>query len=134
MPTSTERQLAHLRQRFEHQAQDLGRLSFLLKGSLLQRRKQCNSPGCACHSDPAKWHGPYWQWTSKLKGKTLTRVLTADQVRRYRAWMDNARRFEAIVQELYAISTRADQLLSTQERPAPQLRGRASRRRSRSQT
>ena len=133
MPTSTERQLERLRERFEHQAQDLGRLSFLLKGSLLQRRKQCNSPGCACHSDPTKWHGPYWQWTSKLKGKTVTRVLTEGQVRRYRAWMDNARRFEAIVRELHAISTRADQLLRAQERPAPQLRGRASSGLSRSQ-
>jgi len=129
-----ERRLARLRARFEQQAHELVRMGFLLKGSLLQRFKQCSSAGCACHRDPAKWHGPYWQWSTKAQGKTVTRMLSEEQVSRYRRWMENGRRFEEIVQDLYDLSAQADQVLKTQERqpaaPKQRARGRPPRSRS----
>ena len=33
-------------------------------------------------------HGPYYQWTRKIKGKTKTTLLTAEQMDRYRPWFD----------------------------------------------
>lgn len=106
-------------------------MGFLLKGSLLQTYKRCSSAGCACQSDPLRLHGPYWQWTSKVKGKTVTRALSPVQVSRYRDWMENAKRFEEIVQELYELSAQANQLLRTQERHSAELKKPAPRRRSR---
>jgi hypothetical protein len=132
MSNTHERQLARLRARFQDHAHELAQIGFLLKGSLLQRFNTCGSAGCACHSDPSKRHGPYWQWTSKVKGKTVTRLLTDEQVRRYREWMDNARRLDEIVGELYELSAQADQLLQEGERQAPGAKRRAPRRRSRS--
>jgi hypothetical protein len=32
---------------------------------------KCGQPQCACHRDPAKRHGPYFEWTYKAKGKTV---------------------------------------------------------------
>lgn len=132
MPQHPERQLARIRAHFEQHAQELTCVGFLLKGSLLERFKRCSSAGCACQVDPAKRHGPYWQWTGKVRGKTVTRILRSDEVPRYREWMANAQRFETIVQNLYELSAQADQVLRAQERQAAGNEARASRGRPRS--
>ena len=33
----------------------------------------CGTPSCRGRADPPQMHGPYWQWTAKIDGKTLTR-------------------------------------------------------------
>jgi len=118
MAAHPERQLARLRARMYEKARQLPELGFLLKGSLLQRFKRCSSAGCACHDDPPRLHGPYWQWTAKVDGKTVTRVLSEDQVERYRTWMDNGQQFEQIAKELFELSTQADAVLRGLEREA----------------
>jgi hypothetical protein len=115
---STERQLARLRARFEQHARELAECGFLLKGSVLQTSNRCGSAGCGCQSDPAKRHGPYWQWTRKVKGKTVTRAVDPDEVDRYREWLENGKRFEEIVAKLFEISVQADELLREQQRQA----------------
>jgi hypothetical protein len=111
MATHPERELARLRAELEAQAQELSRVGFRFKGSLVKRYKQCGSARCACKADPPHLHGPYWQWTSKVKGKTVTRLLREEEVGRYREWMENARRFEEITQTLQALSDEADRIL-----------------------
>lgn len=130
MPARPERQLARLRARFEERARELGRIGFLLRGSIVQTYKRCSSQGCGCQSDPEKLHGPYWQWNGKINGKLTSRALTEEQVGRYREWMDNARRFEEIVQELYQVSTEANEVLRKLERQ-PKERAPLGRRRPR---
>ena len=134
MPATTERQLARLRARFDQHAQGLGQIGFLLKGSVLQTYRRCGSAGCGCQSDPSRMHGPYWQWTHKVKGKTVTRALTEEQVSRYRQWMENAKEFEETVRDLYEISAQANELLRTQERQPPQPKESPTRRGSRSRS
>ena len=55
----------------------------VLPGSITQRRTRCGRRNCACHADPPRLHGPYWQWTRKIAAKTICRWLTADQHRDY---------------------------------------------------
>jgi hypothetical protein len=116
MSTTTERKLARLRARFEDRAQELARIGFILKGSVVRTRRRCSSPGCGCQRDPEKMHGPYWQWTGKIDGKMTTRALTEEQVSRYREWMENSRRFQEVIDELYALSSEANEILRTEER------------------
>lgn len=106
-------------------------MGFLLKGTLLQRYKRCSSPGCGCQTDLEKRHGPYWQWSYKVDGKTVSRALSNQQAQRYREWLDNAGRFEEIVQELFEISAQADEILRDLERQSPDSSERAPRRRGR---
>jgi hypothetical protein len=120
-----ERELARLRARYEERAREVAELGFLMRGSILQRFSRCGSPGCACHDEPPRLHGPYWQWTRKVKGKTVTRNLSEDQVARYREWMENAKRLDEILQELQELSAQADQLLRAQENPRPPPKSRA---------
>ena len=81
-------------------AAELAGLGLALPGSLIQRRVRCGWPGCRCHSSPPELHGPYWQWTRKQAGKTISRLVPDDQVENYRHWLDNHRRLRELVAEL----------------------------------
>jgi uncharacterized protein DUF6788 len=81
-------------------AAELASLGPALPGTLLQRHVRCGKPGCRCRADPPDLHGPYWQWTRKTAGKTVTRLVPDDQLDDYRQWLDNHRRLRALITEL----------------------------------
>lgn len=81
-------------------------LGFVLPGTVLHRHARCGKPGCRCHADPPALHGPFWSWTRKVAGKTITRRLTDEQLLDYKPWFDNARRLRALVNELEDLSLR----------------------------
>ena len=81
-------------------AAGLAAVGFALPGTLTERMTRCGHPGCRCHADPPRLHGPYHQWTRKINGKTVTRILTDDQLAGYQPWFDNQRRLRALVAEL----------------------------------
>jgi len=94
------------RRRRELKAQ-IAEIDHILPGSINVVMNRCGKPGCACHADPPKPHGPYLTWTRKIKGKTVTRRLTAEQLERYRPWFENNRRLQALISELQALSLQA---------------------------
>ena len=51
-----------------------------------------------------KTYGPYYQWTYKLQGKTVTVNLTKEQAVEFWKAIDNQRRLEAILSEMLALS------------------------------
>ncbi len=79
-------------------------IDFALPGSLGRRQSTCGKPGCRCKADPPQLHGPYYLWTRKVDGKTVTRMLTDEQARRYQPWFDNAADLRRIVWELQSLS------------------------------
>ena len=48
--------------------------------------------------------GPYHQWTRKINGKTVTRLLSDDQLADYQPCFDNQRRLRDLITELEALS------------------------------
>jgi Family of unknown function (DUF6788) len=82
----------------------LARTGFALPGTVADRMTRCGYPGCRCHADPPRLHGPYHQWTRKKDGKTATRILTDDQLADYQPWFDNHRRLRELITELEALS------------------------------
>ena len=62
---------------------------------------------CACHADPPRLHGPYWQWTRKVAAKTVCRWLSADQHRDYTIWIDNDRQLHELLARLEALGAAA---------------------------
>ena len=83
---------------------DLGSVGFALPGTVLERRVRCGRKGCRCRADPPQLHGPYYQWTRKVAGKTETRLMSAAQMARYGAWFENAKRIRSLTVELEALS------------------------------
>src|ERR1039457_1904075 len=57
--------------RFCQARQELQQLGYFLKGTVLTRMMKCGQPNCACHQDASQRHGPYFEWTYKVKGKTV---------------------------------------------------------------
>ena len=85
-------------------AAELARAGFALPGTLTVRSYACGKPGCRCHADPPRLHGPYHQWTRKKNGKTSTRILTDDQLADYGPWFDNHKRLRELITELEELS------------------------------
>ncbi len=85
-------------------AAELGSVGFALPGTILERRIRCGKRGCRCGAEPPQLHGPYYQWTRKVKGRTQTRLLSAAQLARYRSWFENAKRIRSLTSELEALS------------------------------
>lgn len=85
-------------------AKTLAGIGFVLPGTLSRRSTRCGRAGCRCHGDPPRLHGPYWWWTRKVNAKTVTRLLTDDQVADYKEWFNNAKRVRELVSELEALS------------------------------
>ena len=60
------------RKRFEKHKKTICGTDFILGGTLLARFIPCGKKQCGCYSVPPRIHGPYYQWTSNVNGKTVT--------------------------------------------------------------
>ena len=93
-------------------------LGYARPGSLVRRLMPCGKTGCRCLEDPPSLHGPYYQWSRKVRGKTITRRLDAEQARRCREWTTNHRRLRTLVRRLEALALReTDRILGAISRP-----------------
>ncbi len=78
-----------------------------LPGSVVVRHIPCGKQACACKADPPTLHGPYIQWTRTVHGKTVTKILSQDQLARYQPWFNNARRLKELIAMLQIASLHA---------------------------
>jgi hypothetical protein len=103
--------LDQLARRYRALAARLGGLGFISPGSLVRRYTYCGKPGCRCQASPPRPHGPYYQLTRKIAGKTITRRLNGDQAARYAEWIANQRELRRTVAEMQEISRQAGELI-----------------------
>lgn len=81
-------------------AREIAALGLVLPGTLSERYLTCTHAGCRCHDDPPQLHGPYWYWTRKVNAKTVTKMLSPEQVDEYRGWFENRKRLRELIGEL----------------------------------
>ena len=94
-------------QRFHQARQELHQLDYFLKGTVLKRMMKCGQPQCACHRDPSQRHGPYFEWTYKVKGKTVNVKLTAQAAPLYQAATKQNRKLKAVLARMERLSQTA---------------------------
>ena len=99
-------ELAGLGTRYRDLQDQVRELGFIAPGSVIERYTVCGSSGCRCHADPAHRHGPYYQYTRKLAGKTLTRRLDPEQAQASRDWITNRRRLDDLLAKMDQLSAR----------------------------
>lgn len=99
--------LAELAERHRRLAAALADVGFTLQGSIVRRELTCSSPGCHCHNDPPQLHGPYWQWSTAIQGKSVSRNLSPEVARTYQHWIDNRKRAEALLHEMKQVAAEA---------------------------
>ncbi|MHB1488744.1 MAG: DUF6788 family protein [Acidimicrobiales bacterium] len=85
----------------------IARSGLVLPGSISERHTRCGRSNCACHRDPPRRHGPYFQWTRKVANKTVGRWLSAEQRDDYQVWVDNDRRARELLSRLEALGATA---------------------------
>lgn len=95
-----------LKNRYTDLQRQLAQLGFLCHGTVMRVYRTCGKPGCACREDERKRHGPYYIWTRKENGKTVTRSLSQDLAARCADYIRNARKMEEILEEMKRVSTR----------------------------
>ena len=84
---STVAALERHRQRFALLKGELQQIEFFCKGTVLRRMMRCGKPQCACQKDPARCHGPYFQWTYNANGKTWALACRREPVPRPPVWL-----------------------------------------------
>jgi len=99
--------LRRYRQEYQRLKRQLQALGYVCLGSITRRWITCGNPACACHRDPDRRHGPYYQWTRKIGGRTQTRMLDESLVRLYQEGIRNHHRLDAILDKMREVSLAA---------------------------
>ena len=105
--------------RFETLKASLADLGPFRRGTVLRRFVRCGRPGCRCQVDPPQLHGPYYEWTRKVKGKTVSVRVTKEQARLLKQWIANARRLDKIVADMQLVSSGITESLFLAARKPP---------------
>lgn len=105
------RTVLQYRERHSRLAATLTEIGFIWPGTVQKQTLTCGKPQCRCHKDPDARHGPYWYWTSKKKGKTISRKLTREEAEIIESWIENRRRIERTLKEMTRTSTEVLPLL-----------------------
>ena len=85
----------------------LAELGFFCKGTVLARRMTCGKPACACATEPARRHGPYFEWTYKVAGKTVHHRLSPHAGKIYQEGSAQYRKLKSLLRRMERLSRRA---------------------------
>ena len=88
-------------------AQRIAEIGLILPGSIVKRYMRCGRSSCACHKDPPSLHGPYHYWSTKVGGKTVTKLLSGNRAQIVQQWLDNRAEMDDIIVKMKEISQEA---------------------------
>lgn len=108
--TSATARLASYERRYRELAEQLAEIGLISSGSVTRRFTHCASAGCRCHGDPPQPHGPYYQWTTKVNGKTVTRRLNPEEAKLYKEWIANDRKMRRLITQMRQVAAKASEL------------------------
>ena len=106
--------LQRLEQRHHALLAELAEIGLVLRGSIGHRLARCGQPGCRCKADPPELHGPYYVWTRKVAGKTVTAQLKPEPAKYCLVWSRNMRKLDRIVNQMQDLGIQAAKLVRGQ--------------------
>jgi len=121
MPRSSP--LTQLRQRHRQLARRLSQIGPILKGSVAASYTRCGKANCRCQDDPPQLHGPYWQWSTAIDGKTVSRRLQEEELPFYLECLQNRRQLEALLADMHDLALQTANRL----KPKPATRRQSSK-------
>ncbi|HVE96829.1 MAG TPA: DUF6788 family protein [Pseudonocardiaceae bacterium] len=119
MPSRLEHYERAYRALADELAAELTTIGFISPGSVVSRYTSCGKPGCRCRADPPQRHGPYYQFSRAIAGKTLSRRLNQAEAELYQSWIANRRRLEQIIAQMEQTSAAAGDLQLRQATTQP---------------
>ncbi len=103
--------LEDLKKQVEDLSHDLGNHDFAIHGTVWKHYMKCGNVRCKCHENPPILHGPYYDWSRKIRMKTVNIRLSKEQAGIIEGWIQNMKRLENKLLEIEAISIRAAELI-----------------------
>lgn len=104
MPEQSTKDIDEYIQKFEKYQNELNDIGFILTGSIITNYTRCYSAGCRCMDDSEYRHGPYYNWTRKIRGKTVTVRLTKEEAETLKKWTENKKLFYEIIKKMEKIT------------------------------
>jgi hypothetical protein len=114
---TTPAKLAQYKAEYDQLKETFLQLGYILQGSVTERYMECGKPSCSCRDDPARRHGPYYQWSRKIRAKTESTYLSAEQAKICGEWIQNHRQMEELMRRMQKISRRVAALLKIIGKP-----------------
>ena len=74
-------------------------LDSVLVGTLSKRYGPCGKKNCRCAKNKKYWHGPYYIWTRKENGKTITKSLSKKQTYYCQKAMKNMNKLQKCIEK-----------------------------------
>lgn len=111
LSAAVDSSLEGIEQRHRALVAELTDIGLVLRGTIALRLMRCGNPTCRCRAHPPQLHGPYYVWTRKVAGKTVTAMLPPNQAAICQDWSRNMRKLDRIVKELQALGLRAATLV-----------------------
>ena len=94
-------EIERMKKRYARLTARLAKLGPVLQGTITERTIQRDDPQ---RPGKQKQYGPYYQWTFKRHGKTVTVNLTPSQAKTYQKAIGAHREMEEILQEMRELS------------------------------
>jgi hypothetical protein len=102
------------REQYEASKRAVTDVGLIRRGSLARRFMPCGKSGCRCQATPPELHGPYYQWTRKVHGKTVTVRLSASAAALMEEWIANGRALDKLVAKMERLSTQVTERMLRQ--------------------
>ena len=101
-------------ERYEKLKHAMCEIGPILRGTIMRRFMRCGKQQCRCRATPPMLHGPYYQWTRKIGGKTVNRTLRHPEAERVQDWIKNGKKLDRIIARMEKVCLKTtDHLLHT---------------------
>ena len=108
---SPQKVLLQAQERIDRIKEAITEVDYVCSGTLLKRMMKCGKVGCACRTDPAARHGPYYEWGHMKDGKLSHRYVSAEQAELLQQAIANYRNVQEL---LRAWETETERVLDAQ--------------------
>ena len=112
----SEKRLARLGEAYGQLKQQIAELGYVVPGSVQKRAYRCGKPNCRCMT-AGILHGPYYQWTRKIKGKTVNINLDGEAAAIVQEWIHNNRKLRDLHTRLEKTSLEVLQIIADVRKP-----------------
>ncbi|MGH7866312.1 MAG: DUF6788 family protein [Candidatus Dormibacteraceae bacterium] len=99
MPSNAQTKLAKLRRDYEETKAQIQALGYVIPGTLQKRHYRCGKPNCRCVTQNIL-HGPYYQWTRKVSGKTVNINVDERSSHTVEEWIKNDQNLRKLCRRL----------------------------------
>ena len=115
MSSNAHTKLAKLRRDYEAAKAQIQALGYVSPGTLQKRQYRCGKPNGRCATQNIL-HGPYYQWTRKVSGKTVNLNLNEQSAPKVKEWIKNRQRLRKLCRRLEYTSLALLQIVTRMEK------------------